>query len=112
MSNTFPCIFCQRLVERDWEHSNVKTVCDECGNLTDKELFQTWASAELARMTDYAREQDGLTSTYAVDKMDALRQAIKDGDELAYDLAIAQIENDGQRCEWIAAQIAERGGAV
>jgi hypothetical protein len=74
--------------------------------------FKTWAANELACMK--SATDGGLLPTYAVDKMDALRRAAADGDELAYDLAIARLEGDGYRCEEIAAQMVERdqSGAV
>ena len=74
---------------------------------TNTNNFQRWASEELARM-ETPTTDGGLYSTYAVDKMDALRRAIQDGDELRYDLSIAQLDGDGFRCEEISQRIEER----
>lgn len=69
--------------------------------------IKQWATA---RRADIERNHPGTAA--ATDEIRRLRRLEADGDELAYDLSVAQGNGDLSQCERIAAEMAARDGMV
>jgi len=74
-------------------------------------VFKSWASNTLAEL-EAPTGDGGLWSCAHTDHVSALRRALRHGDEMRYDLDMAQVNGDASRCEMLTWDIAQRSQAI
>jgi len=105
--------FCRELAEIGQKDRAEKTVerLNEAVELHNIKNFKKWASNTLAEL-EAPTGDGGLWSCAHTDHVSALRRALRHGDEMRYDLDMAQVNGDASRCEMLTWDIAQRSQAI
>lgn len=95
---------------KDRYHKTIERL-NEAVELDNIQDFKKWASAKLAEL-EAPTGDGGLWSCAHTDHVSILRRALRHGDEMRYDLDMAQVNGDASRCEMLTWDMAQRSQAI